>query len=734
MERTEMLDTITVSASDGSYGRHNDRDDRHGERYNDGGDRESNYGHTDRMLERQALREFNKTVMFKGLNLSMNDKIQFGTYNKDGFIYIVASVKNKKQILARVWNDQTIVIDYRDVDGTISGGYNLKTGERQIIISGITDENLLKNYDPNKAKEKRTMTVRELLNSDSAQFQPLKSSFRVIEDISKRVKNISSNNTLDMIKNTITISQGTLKGIVENEKKYREILNQAGRLSEADALKTATEVKNAFANKLGLLGKVLTYSEFTTHLKKAYVEGDWSKLEKFTRDSLEAAVGAKAAIAVTRTVLFVASMATNVSPASRGMMVAKSVAAALSPIAGIVADQANISELLTDKSVFNKNGEIYSLTKGNFLSAKGNINLPNNFKNAELLGNQHSAITGNGINNILKGNNGNNIIYGNGGNDSLFGGLGNDRLFGGDGNDILEGGKGNDYLEGGNGNDTYKFNLNDGNDVIVDGNGHDTVLLGKGIKFENTLFSLKNNTIKLTFLDGNSSVSINRGYKKTKFSIEQFNNNIRINFNDGKSLTYDQIKGIINNGNKQVKDNIRYEYYDQIHIHSIPSQKKPLLQGSNGKDFLQGNNENNRFEGKNGDDVYYFSGSIGKDVIYDTGGNDKIYLDESFYGKDILFTKENLDLRISFPKSNESILIKDFSKTTTQVTSPSFSRQKKEMFNFNRIETLQVGNDAYLDINVLLGYMSSFAIRVNNGNLSIADSLEKLNKTGIITL
>ena len=96
MERTEMLDTITVNASDDSYGRHNDRDDRHGERYNDGGDYESNYGRTQRNLERQqALRELNKTVMFKDLNLSMNDKIQLGTYYKDGATYIVASVKNK---------------------------------------------------------------------------------------------------------------------------------------------------------------------------------------------------------------------------------------------------------------------------------------------------------------------------------------------------------------------------------------------------------------------------------------------------------------------------------------------------------------------------------------------------------------------------------------------------------------------------------------------------------------
>lgn len=123
----EELDTINVSASD-SYD-HNDRDDPHGERYNDGGDHESNYGHTDRTLERHALKELNKTVMFKNLNLSMNDKIQLGTYDKDGAIYIVASVKNKKQILAKVSNGQTIIYDYRDLDGTIVSGFDPKTGK-----------------------------------------------------------------------------------------------------------------------------------------------------------------------------------------------------------------------------------------------------------------------------------------------------------------------------------------------------------------------------------------------------------------------------------------------------------------------------------------------------------------------------------------------------------------------------------------------------------------------------
>ncbi|WP_218668351.1 hypothetical protein, partial [Rodentibacter caecimuris] len=108
------------------------------------------------------------------------------------------------------------------------------------------------------------------------------------------------------------------------------------------------------------------------------------------------------------------------------------------------------------------------------------------------------------------------------------------------------------------------------------------------------------------------------------------------------------------NRNKHIKYNIKYEYYDNK-LNS--SSGKPTI-GGEGKDFLQGNSENNRLEGKGGSDVYYFSGAIGNDVIYDENGNDIIYFDESFYGKDILFTKEKLDLRLSFPQSNESILIK----------------------------------------------------------------------------
>ncbi|WP_143533173.1 calcium-binding protein, partial [Rodentibacter caecimuris] len=369
---------------------------------------------------------------------------------------------------------------------------------------------------------------------------------------------------------------------------------------------------------MGLIGKTLTYSEFVDDLKKGYVEGDWSNLEKFTRDALEGLVGVKAGNIISKAIILISATFFNISLPTRAISIV------LPVITGLLAEELNVSELLTDKSLFNKDGELYALTKDHYLSANGDINLPEHIRNAQLSGNRNSTITGNNGDNILKGNSGNNALYGGNGNDTLFGDLGNDKLFGGKGNDILEGGKGDDYLEGGEGDDTYKFNLDDGNDVIIDNKGSDKIILGKGIEFEKTYFKVKldsrsqDNKITLSFIGSQSSISIDRSYSKSIFYIDP---HIEIIFNNGKVLKFSDIVDAILNRNKHIKYNIKYEYYDNK-LNS--SSGKPTI-GGEGKDFLQGNSENNRLEGKGGSDVYYFSGAIGNDVIYDENGNDIIY-------------------------------------------------------------------------------------------------------------
>ncbi|WP_143531299.1 calcium-binding protein, partial [Rodentibacter rarus] len=530
---TTCLDTIEVTERSEN---HNNRSDS---------DKYSNRG------------QRNKTIKFKGLTLSTRDTFQFWTVSKRGSTYIVYSVKGKKYLLAEVIDGRTIIFDQRDNDGIIFGGYDSKTGERRIFIGfDVTDEEFLKNDNPSSAV--RTMTVQELLNSNNGNLDSLKGNFRVVEELSKKVKNTPSNNqnsdVLGKIKDTMSISESTLKGLIEDENKYREALQKAGKLSEAEALKTAAEIKNTLATKLGIIGKTLATAEFTEELKKAYIGGDWSKLEKFTRDALEGLIGFKAAKIISKLGIIIFSL----SPASRAFKITSIL---LSTISGYFSNKFNISELLTDKSLFNKDGELFSLTKDHYLSASGNINLPENIKNAQLSGNKNSRITGNRDDNILKGNSGNNALYGNNGNDTLFGDLGNDKLFGGEGNDILEGGKGNDYLEGGEGDDIYQFNFDDGNDTIIDNKGNDKILLGKGIEFEKTYFTLENNKLKLSFIDTNSSISIDQIFKK--IGSLKINKNISINFHNGKSLNYNDILNIIKNKNNQVKNSIKYEFYDR---------------------------------------------------------------------------------------------------------------------------------------------------------------------------
>ncbi|WP_370597291.1 calcium-binding protein, partial [Rodentibacter ratti] len=471
---TEHLDTIEVTAEI-----HGGRDH---DIFNHGRDGSDSDKYSD-------SRQRNKTIKFKDLTLSTKDTFQFWTLSKGDRTYIAYSVKGKKYLLAEVIEGQTIIFDSRDRDGMIAGGYDSKTGERYILVGfDVSDDVFLKNDNPGGAV--KTMTAQELLNSNNGNLDSLKGSFRVVEELSKTVKNTPSSNqntdVLGKIKDTMSISENVLKGLIEDENKYREALQRAGRLSEAEALRAATEIKNIFATRLGIVGKTLVTTEFVDRLKKAYVGGDWSKLESFTRDALEGLVGAKAGNVLSKVIILMSSIFFNISPASRAI---KFLSIVLPIASGLLAEKLNLSELITDKSLFNKDGELFSLTKENYLSASGDINLPESIKNAQLSGNKNSTITGNRGDNILKGNNGNNVIYGNNGNDTLFGDLGNDKLFGGEGNDILEGGKGDDYLEGGEGDDIYQFNFDDGNDTIIDNKGSDKILLGKGIEFEKTYFT-----------------------------------------------------------------------------------------------------------------------------------------------------------------------------------------------------------------------------------------------------
>ena len=61
--------------------------------------------------------------------------------------------------------------------------------------------------------------------------------------------------------------------------------------------------------------------------------------------------------------------------------------------------------------------------------------------------------------------------------------------------------------------------------------------------------------------------------------------------------------------------------------HITGTANNDTLNGTNDADYINGLGGNDRLNGGSGDDIYEFSGDFGSDTIYDTAGNDSIYLD-----------------------------------------------------------------------------------------------------------
>jgi Ca2+-binding RTX toxin-like protein len=229
------------------------------------------------------------------------------------------------------------------------------------------------------------------------------------------------------------------------------------------------------------------------------------------------------------------------------------------------------------------------------------------------------------IDNVLDGGDGRDVLFGNGGFDQMFGGTGDDVMLGGDGNDVMNGeagidsleggegddvlvgGTGDDQLYGGEGGDTYRFNLGDGRDSISDsGPSTDTdrVVFGSGIT--PSALSLKAEFGQILVTVGTGADGISVGSTSDVFgsqTIEQFQ------FADGTGLSFAElvVGGFDVDGT---------EFDD-------------FLSGTNVVDRFRGGLGNDRLEGGDGQDSYFFNVGDGTDTIVDTAsagaGNEVVF-------------------------------------------------------------------------------------------------------------
>ena len=512
-----MLETINVNASD--YPEEHDYihdDDDHDHNSNNHSSNETN-------LKREQLSK--EVIVATPVNTSNNqetakDIIRIYIYHaKDGTIYFCDSNKN---IYGIGHGDKIIIVTSRDNNGLIIGGYDKKTKEEVIIIGyNLSDQEILKNFDPSDISNVYAdIKINKQVIPNIPRSQEIMEKIQEENNYSKeRNKNTIS---LDPIKDAIGISKGTLASIIENDEKYREALQKAGKISEAEAVRQVSEIKKEFAGRLGILGTVMSSAEFGQAYIKARTTGDVSELEKLLRDSLEAFVGYKSSKLIIKGVILFLEYLSIVNPTARYLSVATEI---ISLISGVLSDKYNLSELISE-SIFDNEDKIIYLKKdetnrveggdqsNNLIGKKGNDLINGKGGNDYLYGGEGNDYLEGGIGNdhlsgeagadILHGDEGNDYLYGGEGNDYLYGGNGDDQLLSSEGDDYLYGGLGNDILEGGKGNEKYYFNLGDGNDVINDDNGINTIIFNNNINYNSIFFYKTSSGVKITYGDSDS--------------------------------------------------------------------------------------------------------------------------------------------------------------------------------------------------------------------------------------
>ncbi|RAI15392.1 MAG: hypothetical protein DKM22_04595 [Candidatus Melainabacteria bacterium] len=261
-------------------------------------------------------------------------------------------------------------------------------------------------------------------------------------------------------------------------------------------------------------------------------------------------------------------------------------------------------------------------------ASENDLTLSEGITEGLLLGNNNSSLTGNSADNVIYGNSGDNTIQAGAGNDTI-------------------------YNISSNSNDTYVYNLGDGHDVIEDIGGHNKLIFGTGINGNNLsalrkdndiIFRITNDseivgsiTIKNAYCDNYGTIDsvyitdLQQEYGTLQDTFVSFGSDNSINNFEGK---YNDLY-LFGNNNSSI-----------IGSHG---NKEEHMYGNSGNNTYQGNGGNDTIiDTEGGDDTYIYNIGDGIDTITDFGGNDTIQFGEGISASDVIFTKHDNNLSITF--------------------------------------------------------------------------------------
>lgn len=233
---------------------------------------------------------------------------------------------------------------------------------------------------------------------------------------------------------------------------------------------------------------------------------------------------------------------------------------------------------------------------------------------------------------------------------SVIGNDNNNSIISNGGNNTFEGKGGDDYFESlAGGNDTYVFNLGDGCDYIKDLGGNDVIKFGEGINANNIRFvkNLTNNDLEIYFDIENCG----DGLTVENFFGSDDNKIEKIIFADGTEITdIASLVSIIASEGDITLPETAWEA-------QLRGENNSSANGNALDNNFVGNIGDNTFNGGAGDDSFFDEGGSdrfiynlgdGQDYITNIGGMDAIIFGNGITKENIIFTRDENNLVISF--------------------------------------------------------------------------------------
>ena len=286
---------------------------------------------------------------------------------------------------------------------------------------------------------------------------------------------------------------------------------------------------------------------------------------------------------------------------------------------------------------------------------------------------------------VLQGNSDDNVELNDGRINVINLGGGDDMFYNRVGTGVtISGGKGNDEIRGGTGKDTFIWNLGDGMDNLQETEAQDKIVFGAGITAADLTFRKEANGLRIIVNNDETQGMLIANYQP--YFDTAFKN---IYFADGSHLDISQ-ELVLHQTNAD--DNLSCGSSNDTVYGGAGNDN---IYTADGNDVLIGGTGNDILNGGAGDDIYVYNMGDGFDNISDEGGNDKIVLGSGIYQNDLVFHREDNNLKITM-KNNENagILLNN------------------QFYENNKIETIEFHDGTTLDISnaeQLIQAMSTFS-------------------------